>query len=239
MTKLLIRLLLGRQQTPADDAARTRAGALAGVVGLLCNLLLCVSKFAAGLLSGSVSIMADAVNNLSDAASSIITLVGFKLGGKPADRKHPFGHARMEYLAGLSVALLIMAIGVELARTSFEKILHPSPVTFSFLAIGILAASILVKLWMSRFYTLMAKQIESTTLVAAGMDSRNDVLTTAAVLVAAVLAKLTGLELDGGMGLAVALFILWVVLALSKTPLTQSWVKRRTQSWSTGWTRKF
>lgn len=209
MTKLLIRLLLGRQQTPANNAARTRAGALAGVVGLLCNLLLCVSKFAAGLLSGSVSIMADAVNNLSDAASSIITLVGFKLGGKPADREHPFGHARMEYLAGLSVALLIMAIGVELARTSFEKILHPSPVTFSLLAIGILAASILVKLWMSRFYKLMAKEIDSTTLVAAGMDSRNDVLTTAAVLVAAVLAKLTGLELDGWMGLAVALFILW------------------------------
>lgn len=209
MTKLLIRLLLGRQQTPADNAARTRAGALAGVVGLLCNLLLCVSKFAAGLLSGSVSIMADAVNNLSDAASSIITLVGFKLGGKPADREHPFGHARMEYLAGLSVSLLIMAIGVELARTSFEKILHPSPVTFSLLAIGILAASILVKLWMSRFYALMAKQIDSTTLVAAGMDSRNDVLTTAAVLVAAVLAKLTGLDLDGWMGLAVALFILW------------------------------
>ena len=209
MTKLLIRLLLGRQQTPADNAARTRAGALAGVVGLLCNLLLCVSKFAAGLLSGSVSIMADAVNNLSDAASSIITLVGFKLGGKPADREHPFGHARMEYLAGLSVSLLIMAIGVELARTSFEKILHPSEVTFSLLAIGILAASILVKLWMSRFYALMAKQIDSTTLVAAGMDSRNDVLTTAAVLVAAVLAKLTGLDLDGWMGLAVALFILW------------------------------
>ena len=209
MTKLLIRLLLGRQQTPADNAARTRAGALAGVVGLLCNLLLCVSKFAAGLLSGSVSIMADAVNNLSDAASSIITLVGFKLGGKPADREHPFGHARMEYLAGLSVSLLIMAIGVELARTSFEKILHPSPVTFSLLAIGILAASILVKLWMSRFYALMAKQIDSTTLVAAGMDSRNDVLTTAAVLAAAVLAKLTGLDLDGWMGLAVALFILW------------------------------
>ncbi len=209
MTKLLIRLLLGRQQTPADNAARTRAGALAGVVGLLCNLLLCVSKFAAGLLSGSVSIMADAVNNLSDAASSIITLVGFKLGGKPADREHPFGHARMEYLAGLSVSLLIMAIGVELARTSFEKILHPSPVTFSLLAIGILVASILVKLWMSRFYALMAKQIDSTTLVAAGMDSRNDVLTTAAVLVAAVLAKLTGLDLDGWMGLAVALFILW------------------------------
>lgn len=209
MTKLLIRLLLGRQQTPANNAARTRAGALAGVVGLLCNLLLCVSKFAAGLLSGSVSIMADAVNNLSDAASSIITLVGFKLGGKPADREHPFGHARIEYLAGLSVALLIMAIGVELARTSFEKILHPSPVTFSLLAIGILAASILVKLWMSRFYKLMAKEIDSTTLVAAGMDSRNDVLTTAGVLVAAVLAKVTGLQLDGWMGLAVALFILW------------------------------
>ena len=209
MTKLLIRLLLGRQQTPISNAARTRAGALAGVVGLLCNLLLCVSKFVAGLLSGSVSIMADAVNNLSDAASSIITLVGFKLGGKPADREHPFGHARIEYLAGLSVALLIMAIGVELARTSIEKILHPSPVTFSLLAIGILAASILVKLWMSRFYTLIAKEIDSTTLVAAGMDSRNDVLTTAGVLAAAVLAKVTGLQLDGWMGLAVALFILW------------------------------
>ena len=209
MTEFLIRHFVREPQDARTPAARGRYGLLAGVVGLLCNLLLCGGKFAVGLAFGSVSITADAVNNLSDASSCLITLLGFKLGGKPADREHPFGHARIEYLSGLSVAVLIMAIGVDLLRTSFERVFHPAPVAFSLLSVAVLAVSILVKLWMARFYRAIGRRIGSTALEATGMDSRNDVLTTAAVLAAALLARVTGLDLDGWMGLAVAIFILW------------------------------
>ena len=209
MTELLLRRFVKNYQDGKDPAVRTACGNLAGIVGIVCNLALAVSKMIVGTLSGSISITADGINNLSDASSSIITLVGFKLSCRPADEKHPYGHARFEYLAGLLVALMIMLIGVELAKSSVEKILHPTPVSFSIVLVLVLVLSIGVKLWMMLFNRSVGRRIDSTTLAATAMDSRNDVITTGAVLLAAVAAKLSGLALDGWMGLAVAVFILW------------------------------
>ena len=147
MTQLLLRLFVKDYRNTEDPAVRTRYGKLAGIVGIVCNVLLSAGKLLAGTLSGAVSITADGLNNLSDAASSLVTLLGFRL----ADEEHPFGHARMEYLSGLFVSVLILLVGAELARSSFEKILHPEPVAFSALSFAVLGASILVKLWMALF----------------------------------------------------------------------------------------
>ena len=163
----------------------------------------------AGTLSGAVSITADGLNNLSDAASSLVTLLGFRLAERPADEEHPFGHARMEYLSGLFVSVLILLVGAELARSSFEKILHPEPVAFSALSFAVLGASILVKLWMALFCGGLSRRIGSTALRATAQDSRNDVITTAAVLIGCVLGHVFHWQVDGWIGLLVALFILW------------------------------
>lgn len=191
-----------------DERVRGAYGMTASMVGMGCNVLLFAGKMLAGLLSGSVAIMADAVNNLSDASSSLISLIGFKLADKPADAEHPYGHGRYEYLSGLMVAVMILAIGVELLKSSVQKIFAPEPVTFSLLTVGILAASILVKLWMMGFNRNIGRRIESTTLEATASDSRNDVITTSAVLLCTILAKVTGIDLDGYVGAAVAVFIL-------------------------------
>lgn len=191
-----------------DERVRGAYGMTASMVGMGCNVMLFAGKMLAGLLSGSVAIMADAVNNLSDASSSLISLIGFKLADKPADAEHPYGHGRYEYLSGLTVAVLILAIGVELLKSSVQKIFSPEPVTFSLLTVGILAASILVKLWMMGFNRNIGRRIDSTTLEATASDSRNDVITTSAVLLCTILAKVTGLDLDGYVGAAVAVFIL-------------------------------
>lgn len=191
-----------------DERVRGAYGMTASMVGMGCNVMLFAGKMLAGLLSGSVAIMADAVNNLSDASSSLISLIGFKLADKPADAEHPYGHGRYEYLSGLTVAVMILAIGVELLKSSVQKIFSPEPVTFSLLTVGILAASILVKLWMMGFNRNIGRRIDSTTLEATARDSRNDVITTSAVLLCTILAKVTGLDLDGYVGAAVAAFIL-------------------------------
>ena len=191
-----------------DERVRGAYGMTASMVGMGCNVMLFAGKMLAGLLSGSVAIMADAVNNLSDASSSLISLIGFKLADKPADAEHPYGHGRYEYLSGLTVAVMILAIGVELLKSSVQKIFSPEPVTFSLLTVGILAASILVKLWMMGFNRNIGRRIDSTTLEATARDSRNDVITTSAVLLCTILAKVTGLDLDGYVGAAVAVFIL-------------------------------
>ena len=191
-----------------DERVRSAYGKAASLVGIGCNVLLFAGKLFAGLLSGSVAIMADAVNNLSDASSSLISLLGFKLADKPADAEHPYGHGRFEYLSGMTVAVMILAIGVELLKSSVGKIFAPDPVIFSWVSVGVLAASMLVKLWMAAFNTSMGRRIGSTTLEATASDSRNDVITTGAVLLCTIIAKLTGLELDGYVGAAVAVFIL-------------------------------
>lgn len=215
MRTLLLRLFV-KSQDPGDPQFRSDCGKLAGAVGIVCNLFLFFGKLLAGLLSGAVSVMADAVNNLSDASSSLITLLGFKLAEKPADPHHPYGHARMEYLSGLVVSAMILLIGAELVKSSVDKILHPEAVHFTWLTAGILIASILVKLWLATFCRSLGKTIGSATLEATAADSRNDVISTAAVLGAGVLGQVFSWKIDGYVGLAVALFILYSGIGIAR-----------------------
>ncbi len=208
MTKLLVRLFI-RTPDGTDEKTRFAYGKLAGGTGIACNVLLFFIKLAAGLLASSVAIIADAFNNLSDAGSSIVTLLGFKLSAAPADREHPFGHGRMEYLSALAVAALIMVAGFELALSSAEKIFAPSLPQVNFLTLGILVLSMAVKLWMALFYRRIGKKIDSETLVAACADSRNDVICTGVVLVSAAVSMAFGLAVDGYVGVLVALFVLF------------------------------
>ena len=216
MTSLLPRLFVRNYENTDDPGVRSGYGKLAGVVGILCNAVLFGAKLLIGTLSGSVSITADAINNLSDASSSVVTLLGFKLAEKPADADHPFGHARIEYLSGLIVAAMILLIGVELVKSSFQKILHPEPVDFSVAAVLVLALSIGVKLWMAHFNRTLGRRIQSETLIATAADSRNDVISTAAVLAAGLVGRFTGLEIDGCVGMLVALFILYSGISIAK-----------------------
>lgn len=208
-----------RQETD-EQKQRAAIGKRAGLVGLLCNFLLAGGKLAVGTLAASMAIFADGLNNLSDGASSLVTLLGFKLGERPADPEHPYGHARYEYLAALTVAVMILVIGVELAKSSLHKILNPAPIAFSWLMLAVLVGSILVKAWMMFFYKTQGKKINSTTLLAAAEDSRNDVLTTAAVLAAVLVEKLSGWQIDGIMGILVAAFILFSGAKLAKETLS-------------------
>ena len=209
MTKLLLKLFVKDGGDPNSTAARSAIGTLSGIVGIVCNVLLCLCKLLAGALTGSLAITADAMNNLSDATGSIVTLIGFRLAGKPADPHHPYGHARLEYLSGLAVAVLILVIGVELFKSSVEKILHPAQVEFTLVAALILMASIGLKLWMSLFNTTLGNRIHSASLLASAADSRNDCISTGAVLLSSVIGAVTKVNLDGWMGLAVAVFILY------------------------------
>ena len=202
-----------------NERVRSAYGKAASLVGIGCNVLLFAGKLVAGLLSSSVAIMADAVNNLSDASSSLISLLGFKLADRPADAEHPYGHGRFEYLSGMTVAVMILAIGVELLRSSVGKIFAPEPIVFSWVSVGVLAASIVVKCWMAAFNANMGRHIGSTTLEATASDSRNDVITTSAVLLCTMIARLTGLDLDGYVGAAVAAFILVSGVSLIKETL--------------------
>ena len=220
MTKLLLKLFVKNFDDKENSAVRGKVGTLSGIVGILANAVLCAGKLVIGTLSGSVSITADAMNNLSDAASSIVTLIGFKLAEKPADADHPYGHARYEYLSGLAVAAMVLLIGFELAKTSVTKILHPEDVAFSIPLVIVLVGSVLVKLWLSLFNTTLGKHIDSAALLATAADSRNDVISTLAVLAAALLEKFTGFRVDGYMGLAVAVFILYSAVGLAKDTIS-------------------
>lgn len=220
MTGLLLRLFIKNKDNTADSQVRAQIGKLSGVVGILCNFLLAAGKLTVGILAGAVSVTADALNNLSDAASSIVTLLGFKLAEKPADSEHPYGHARFEYLSGLAVAALIIVIGFELTKTSFLKIWNPEPISVSLPLIAVLTGSVLVKLWLSLFNRSLGRRIDSKTLLATAADSRNDVIATCAVLLAAIIEKYTGLPVDGWIGLAVALFILYSGADLAKQTIS-------------------
>ena len=188
---------------------RARIGKLSGAVGIICNCLLAAGKLIVGHMTSSMSITADGLNNLSDGASSIVTLLGFKLAERPADRKHPYGHARIEYIAGLTVAVMILFIGLELGKSSVQKFINPEPIEFSFTAVWVLCASILVKLFMMLFNLKMGRRINSNALLATAVDSRNDVMTTSAVLAASIVEHLYDVRIDGVMGIAVSLFILY------------------------------
>ena len=219
MTQLLLKLFI-RNSQPNSAQHRARVGSLSGGVGIFCNLLLFAGKLLIGTLSGSVSITADAMNNLSDASSSVVTLLGFKLAEKPADADHPYGHARFEYLSALAVAAMIIVIGFELAKASVEKILDPTPVVFSWALVLVLVLSIGVKLWLSVFNRTLSKLIGSAALEATAADSRNDVLATAAVLLSAVVSFLTSWHIDGWFGLGVAGFILYSGATLAKDTIS-------------------
>ena len=220
MTQLLLRLFVEDMDDPKNPRVRTAVGSLSGIVGIVCNLILFTLKLVVGTLAASVSITADAMNNLSDATSSIVTLLGFKLAEKPADEDHPYGHARFEYLSGLAVAVLIMVIGFELAKSSVEKILDPTAVEFGFATCTVLLGSIVVKLWLSFFNNKLGKMIRSGALEATAADSRNDCIATFAVLLAALIEALTSFKIDGWMGLAVALFILYSGWNLAKDTIS-------------------
>lgn len=222
MTRFLLHIFVGCGAKAPDGTDRAAIGKLSGAVGIFCNVLLCCVKLVAGSLSGSVSITADALNNLSDATSSIVTLLGFRLAERPADAHHPYGHARYEYLSGLAVAAIVIVIGFELAKTSVLKIIHPSAVAFSAVTVVVLAASIGVKLWMASFNRKLGSLIGSSALEAAAVDSRNDCLATGAVLAAGLIERLTDWHVDGIMGLGVAVFILysgWVLARQTISPL--------------------
>ncbi len=220
MTKLLLRLFVKDAKNTDSPKVRAAIGTMSGLVGIVCNLLLFAFKLLVGTLTSSVSITADAMNNLSDASGSIVTFIGFRVADKPADAHHPYGHARAEYLSGLGVAALILVIGIELVKTSVKKIFAPTPVEFTAVAAVVLLASIALKFWMNLFNRSLAKRIDSTALMATAADSRNDCITTGAVLIAAVVEKLTHVPVDGWIGLGVALFILYSGLNLAKDTIS-------------------
>lgn len=208
MISLLSRWFIRDRDNVTDPAVRRAYGQLCGLVGIGFNILLFIGKFLAGTISGSIAITADAFNNLSDAGSSVITLLGFRLAGRKPDPEHPFGHGRIEYISGLIVSGLILLMGVELAKTSFDKILHPEAVDFSVIAIVILVVSIAVKLYMGLYNRQIGKKINSAAMAATAADCVSDSISTAAVLAAMLVAKFTGLMIDGYVGMIVAVLIL-------------------------------
>ena len=220
MIRLLSRWLIPDRDNVTSPAVRRAYGTLCGAVGIALNLLLFADKLFAGRLSGSIAVTADAFNNLSDAGSSAVTLLGFRLAGKKPDTDHPFGHGRIEYISGLIVAGLILLMGVELAKSSFDKILHPEPVAFSALAAAIMAASVCVKLYMWLYNRAVGRKIKSAAMEATATDSLSDTIATSAVLLAMLVGKWTGLAVDGYVGLVVALFILFSAYKAAKETLS-------------------
>ena len=215
LTKLLIKLFI-KNKDEDKFATRERYGKFASVVGIASNLLLFIIKLTVGTIFNSISIIADAINNLSDSGSSLVTLVGFKLAGKPADSQHPYGHARMEYIAGLIVSFIILFLGFQMGKVSIEKIIQPQEALFSITAIIMLLISMFIKGWQFLFYRKIGKTIDSITLLATSIDSRNDILATFVVLASIIITRLTGFNLDGYMGLIVALLIIISAINLIK-----------------------
>ncbi len=211
MTHLLIKLFVKNSDSVKDQKVRAAYGNLGSIVGIICNLLLCALKITIGLISGSISITADGFNNLSDMASSIVTIIGFKLSNKPADSDHPFGHGRVEHMSAFIVCVLIMLVGFELLKSSVSALItNSAPPTYSLWAIVILAISIVIKFWMFIFNRKLGKKIDSDSLVATSQDSLNDSVATIAILIAAIISRYFTLpfNLDAAMGVAVAIFIL-------------------------------
>ena len=219
MINRLVRLFIQDCDNVTDPAVREKYGVLSGAVGIVLNLLLSAGKFFAGVVTGSIAITADAFNNLSDAGSSVVTLLGFQLAGQKPDTHHPFGHGRMEYLSGLVVSMLILLMGVELGKSSLEKILHPEEVDFSPLIVGILCVSIAVKLYMFLYNKRIGKKLGSTAMEATAMDSLSDCVATTAVLAATLVGHFTGLRIDGWCGILVACFILWSGIGAARDTL--------------------
>lgn len=220
MIRLLIKLFIKQDDNPNNPDTRRAYGMLCSMVGVFLNVLLFAGKYLAGVMSGSIAIMADALNNLSDAGSSLITLIGFKFAGLKADAEHPFGHGRFEYISGFIVAGAILLMGAELIKSSVAKILSPSPVDTSLLAVGILFASVCVKLYMCFYNRRIGKQIDSSAMRATAMDSLSDSVATSVVLLSMLIVKYTGFNVDGWCGVLVALFILYTGYSAAKDTLS-------------------
>ena len=216
MTGLLIRLFVRDAENVKDPKVREAYGKLAGAAGMVSNALLAAAKVLLGWIFGSVAIIADGINNVTDAASSLITLISFRLAAQPADKEHPYGHARIEYIAGLMVSFMALYLGVQLFITSVKKILAPEPTEFSWLTLGVLALAIAVKLWQAGFYIKLGTRIKSATIKATGAESRNDVISTAAVIVGVLVEKVTGLQVDGWVGALAAAYIVYSGIELVK-----------------------
>ena len=224
MTSILTRLFIKNPDDIKDNATREQYGSLSGVVGIICNLLLCVFKITVGALTHSISIVADGFNNLSDMGSSVITILGFKLANKPADKDHPFGHGRIEYMSAFIVAILILLVGFELMKTSVGALIDGTPMpTYSLVSIIVLAVSVVFKLWLFFFNRKLGKKIESETLLATAQDSLNDSIATAVILLSVAVSKLVPISfnLDAVMGIAVALFILFAGINAAKETLNR------------------
>ena len=224
MSELLIRLFIKNRDSVRDNTVRQSYGSLGGIVGIICNLILCTIKIVTGIIAGSISIIADGLNNLTDMGSSVITILSFKLAGKPADSDHPFGHGRIEYISAFSVAVIILLVGFELLKSSANAILnsHAQP-SYSLVAIIILIISVLIKFWMFLFNRKLGKKIDSEALFATAQDSLNDAIATFAILVAVTVSKIVTLpfNLDAVMGILVAIFILYSGISSAKNTLDQ------------------
>ena len=208
MTKLLIKLIVKNSTDTQNIETRKQYGTLAGTVGIILNIFLCIIKMIAGILTGAISVTADAINNLTDAGSSVVTLVGSRMAAKNSDDDHPFGHGRIEYISGLIVSFIIILLGFELFRSSIDKIINPQPVEFSGVSVAILVISILVKLWMWSFARKLGKTISSQTLLATSADSISDCVATLSVLIGLIVFSITGFNIDGCIGIAVSVFIM-------------------------------
>ena len=216
MNELLFKTFIKNSEDVKNPQVRDAYGKLAGAVGILSNVVLCLAKVIVGLISGSIAIIADGINNLADASSAVITLLGFKLASMPEDEDHPYGHARYEYLTGMLVSVIIILVGFELGKSSLDKIIHPSPLEFSWITVFVLVLAIGVKIWQAMFNMAAGKKINSLTLLATGADSRNDVISTTVVLLSLLVGHFSGLQIDGFMGMLVALFIIWSGIGLVK-----------------------
>lgn len=219
MTDLLVRFFVKNYEKVEDKRVRSSYGILASIVGVICNVILFGVKLGIGMIINSISVMADAFNNLSDAASSIISFIGVKLASRPADKEHPFGHGRFEYIAALAVSFLIIQVGLTLFKNSFDKVLNPEAVEFNPILIGILALSILVKLWLMLFNRKLGNRINSTVMKATAADSMGDMLITFATIISAIIVGFTGLKIDGYIGLLVSIFVIIAGVGIAKDTL--------------------
>ena len=216
MTEFLVRRFVKDYDKTEEKDVRTAYGVLAGLVGIGCNLLLFLTKLVIGIFLGSISVLTDAFNNLSDAASSLVSFISAKLAATPADKEHPFGHGRIEYISALVVAFLILEVGLSCLKSAIEKIIHPEELSFSVVSIVVLVLSMFVKVWLSRFNRILGNRIHSTVMKATAADARNDVIVTGATVVSLLLTKFTGLQLDGYMGVIVAGFVFVVGIEIIK-----------------------
>ena len=216
MTNLLIRIFIGKNANPNDTKTRGKYANLAGITGIIVNLLLFIGKLTLGIIAGSVAIIADAFNNISDAGSSVVTLIGFRLANKPVDKEHPWGHGRLEYISGFIVDMLIIVVGFELLTSSIEKIITPTLPTVGNATLCILGVAIIVKVWLFLFYRKIGKTIRSSSIKAASFDSLTDCVATSLVLVSAIVAKIWGIPIDGPTGILVAAFILFTGIRAAK-----------------------